>query len=72
MSLLTVPLDGLLTEKIEELIGRGRAANKADFARRALQHYIEEQAILDVLSAEQEVSEGKILCGDLDELAAKI
>lgn len=67
-----MPLDGLLTEKIEELIGRGRAANKADFARRALQHYIEEQAILDVLSAEQEVSEGKILCGDLDELAAKI
>lgn len=72
MGILTVPLNNNLSEKIEELIGRGYAANKADFARRALEYYIGEQAIIDVLSAEREAREGKILSGDIDELAAKL
>lgn len=72
MSLLTVPLDAHLSEQIENLVKSGRAANKAEFARRALEHYIEEQAIMDVLRAEQEVRGGKILSGDIDELAARL
>ncbi|MBI4272769.1 hypothetical protein HY621_02880, partial [Candidatus Uhrbacteria bacterium] len=64
--------DRHLSEKIETLIKNGNAANKAEFARRALEHYIEEQAIFDVLRAEQEVRGGKILSGDIDELAAKL
>lgn len=72
MALLTVPLDAQLSEKIEALVKSGQAANKAEFARRALEYYIEEQAIMDVLRAEQEVRGGKILSGDIDELAAKI
>ncbi len=72
MSLLTVPLTTTLSQKIEELVRQGRAANKADLARRALEYYIEEQAICDVLSAEREISEGKILAGDIDSLAKKL
>ncbi len=72
MGLLTVPLNNNLSEKIEELIGRGHAANNADFARRALEYYIEERAIIDVLSAEREAREGKIFSGDIDDLAVKL
>ncbi|MBI4250442.1 hypothetical protein HY622_02535 [Candidatus Uhrbacteria bacterium] len=72
MGILTVPLTTHLSEKIEELIKNGRAANKADLARRALEKYIEDQAVADVLNAEREVCEGKALSGDLDELAAKL
>lgn len=72
MGLLTVPLTAQLTKKVGELVRQGKAANKADLARRALQHYIEDQAVLDVLRAEQEVRDGKVLRGDLDALAAKL
>lgn len=72
MSTLTVPLDAQLSEQIEQLVKGGHAANKAEFARRALEHYIEEQAIMDVLRAELEVREGKVLSGDIDQLAAKL
>ena len=72
MSLLTVPLNANLSEKIEQMVKLGVAANKADFARRALEHYIEEIAVLAVLQSEQEAGEGKILSGDLDELTRKI
>ena len=72
MGILTVPLTPQLSEKIEDMIRHGRAANKADLTRRALEHYIEEQAIIDVLNAEREVHEKKILSGDLDMLAKKL
>ena len=72
MSTLTVPLTAEISEKIEDLVRRGRAANKADLARRALEKYIEDQAVADVLTAEQEVRDGRVLSGDLDELAAKL
>ena len=72
MGILSVPLPAQLSEQIEELIKRGCAANKADLARRALEKYIEDQAVADVLNAERETREGKILSGDLDELAAKL
>ena len=72
MTLLTVPLNKNLSQKIEEMIKHGYAANKADLARRALEQYIEDQAVSNVLRAEQEIKEGKTLRGDLDDLAGKI
>lgn len=72
MGLLTVPLTAQLSKKVGEMIKHGKAANKADLARKALQYYIEEQAILDVLKAEQEVRDGKLLRDNLDALARKI
>ncbi|MBI3626915.1 hypothetical protein HY224_02630 [Candidatus Uhrbacteria bacterium] len=72
MTLLTVPLNKNLAQKIDEMIKHGYAANKADLARRALENYIEDRAVLNVLQAEQEVKEGKVFRGKLDDLAGKI
>ena len=72
MSTLSVPLTPELERMIDKLVQDGVASNKAELARKAIEFYAEEQAIQDVLQAEREVSEGKFLEGDLDELAKKI
>jgi len=51
------------------MIEDGQAANVSDLVRKALMKYREDQAVNDVLQAEQEGREGKTLTGDLDELA---
>lgn len=71
MSMLSVPLTPALEETIERLVKDGIAANKADLARKAIEYFAEQQAIEDVLRAERELKEGKLLRGDLDELAKK-
>lgn len=49
------------------LIKEGNASNKADLVRKAIDRYIEEQAIEDILKAAKEPR----LEGDLDELAKR-
>jgi Arc/MetJ-type ribon-helix-helix transcriptional regulator len=51
------------------MIDSGFAANKADVVRKALIKLKEDEAVNSVLRAEQEAREGKLLEGDLDELA---
>lgn len=72
MSVLSVPLTPELAMKIDQLIEAGIAPNKAEAARMAIDHFIEEKAVEAVLKAEQEVKDGKILRGDLDDLAKKL
>lgn len=72
MSLLSVPLTPKLENMINELIKDGVAANKADLARKAIEKLAEDHAVQVVLDAEKELSEGKGLSGDLDELAKKL
>ena len=72
MSTLSVPLQPHHEELIESLVTKGVAANKADVVRKALNLLAEEEAVMSVLKSEQEVRDGKILKGDLKELAAKI
>ena len=72
MTTLSVPLTPKLEDIINSFIQDGYASNKAEVARKALLHLAEEKAIQDVLEAQREVGEGKILYGDLDELAKKI
>ena len=71
MSMLSVPLTPELEKTIERLVKDGVATNKADLARKAIEHFAERQAIEDVLIAERELKDGEILRGDLDELAKK-
>ena len=68
MSTLSVPLTADMLKKIEALIRQGVAGNKAELVRRAIDKYIEDQAVQAVLQAEMEPS----LEGDLDELIKKI
>jgi len=71
MSTISVPLTPELEEKIESLVKSGVGANKADVMRKALSRLSEEEAINAVLQAEKELSEGKVLRGDLREIAKK-
>lgn len=69
MTTISVPLPAFLEEFIENMVKSGFAANKADLVRKALIKLREDEAVNSVLRAEQEIKEGKLLDGDLDELA---
>lgn len=68
MSTLSVPLSADMLKAIEQLVKNGVAANKADLVRKAIDKYLEHQAVQAVLDAEKEPT----LEGDLDELAKKL
>lgn len=72
MSTLSVPLPPHLEEFITDQIKKGFASNKAEVVRKALRLLREEEAINAVLKSEREVSEGKLLRGDLRKLIKKI
>ncbi|MBI2039245.1 MAG: ribbon-helix-helix protein, CopG family [Candidatus Niyogibacteria bacterium] len=71
MTTLSVPLPAHLEELVKKL-ARERGSNKAAIVREALERFAEEEAIAVVLKAEQELSEGKLLRGDLRTLVKKI
>ncbi|MBU2213047.1 ribbon-helix-helix domain-containing protein [Patescibacteria group bacterium] len=68
MTTVSVPLPEEFLRQIEQLIADGVASNKADAIRKAVQKYLEDQAVERVLRARKEPS----LDGDLDELAAQL
>ena len=72
MTTISVPIPAHLEEAINNLIESGYGSNKADVVRKAIIRLTEEEAVLAVLKAEQEIKEGKGLTGDLIELAKKI
>lgn len=65
MPTISVPLQEDLAEFVRTQVKRGYAHNKAEVVRKAIRRLAEEEAIAAVLSAEQQVREGKILRGDL-------
>jgi Arc/MetJ-type ribon-helix-helix transcriptional regulator len=71
MTTLSIPISGDLEKFIEGMIADGKGANKADVVRRALREYEENEALANILKAEQEFKEGKALTGDLRELVKK-
>ena len=71
MSTISVPLTPKLEEAMNSLIEKGYGRNKADVMRKALELLTEEEAVQDVLRAEKELGEGKLLKGDLRKLAKK-
>ena len=67
MTTISVPLPAELLKALENLIKQGKASNKADAVRRALEAYVEQQAVEDVLRASREPR----LKGDLRTLAKR-
>lgn len=67
MSTLSIPVSPHMLLAIEDLVRDGRASNKADLVRKAIENYLKEEAIRAILQAEKEPT----LEGDLDELAKK-
>jgi Arc/MetJ-type ribon-helix-helix transcriptional regulator len=68
MSTLSIPIAEDLLRQIEELIKRGLFKNKAEVVRKALEKYLEDFTVQEVLDAAKEPH----LSGNLDELAKKI
>lgn len=72
MSTLSVPLPTYLDEFIVRVVRRGDAANKADVVRRALLRMAEDDAVLSVLRAEQEVKDGRAVSGNLRKILKRL
>ena len=72
MSTLSVPLTRNLEDIVNSFVKKGYASNKAEVMRKALVFLAEEEAIQEVLKAEKELLEGKILRGDIRKIMAKI
>ena len=68
MTTISVPLTAELLQAIERLIQSGIASNKADAIRKAVQAYIEQQEVEEILRASRETP----LEGDIDTLACKL
>jgi len=64
MSTISVPLTQELERELDTLIAEGVGSSRADVMRQALAKFVEDTAVLNVLIAEQEVKEGKVLRGD--------
>lgn len=67
MTTISVPLTADLLQALESFIRHNRGRNKADVMRRALEKYLEDQAVEAVLQAQREPS----LRGNFDDLLKK-
>ena len=72
MSTLSVPMSPDLESFISEMIEKGAASTKSDVVRQALVRYREDQAVEAVLRAERELSEGKVLRGNIRDIVDKM
>lgn len=67
MTTISVPLNPEIEQALNELVDI-TGANRSAVIRKAIEMYREEEAIKDILIAQREVAEGKILRGNLDDL----
>lgn len=68
MTTISVPINGELESFINYQIEIGNSETKAGFIRRAIIKMQEEYYISEILEAEKEMKEGKIVKGDLKSL----
>jgi len=68
MSTISVPLSKDHEDRLDTLVKQGVGSSRAAVMRKALDKLAEDEAVEAVLRAEREVSEGKILKGDLRKL----
>jgi Arc/MetJ-type ribon-helix-helix transcriptional regulator len=72
MSTISVPLTPELESALNRLVKSGVAETKAGVMRRALKKMSDEEAINDILEAQQEAREGKLIRGDIRKIIAKM
>jgi Arc/MetJ-type ribon-helix-helix transcriptional regulator len=68
MSTLSVPIPAHMEESLNNLIKNGHGSNKAEIVRNAIKAFIENEAVMAVLRAEQEPT----LKGNLRDLMKKV
>lgn len=67
MTTISVPLNPQVEQDLSELV-EITGANRVAVIRKAIEMYREEEAIQDILQSQREISEGKIIRGDLRKL----
>ena len=67
MSTISVPLTPELEKSLIQIVAE-TGLSKADIMRSALDYYAEEVAVNNVLAAQQEHKDGKLLRGDLESI----
>jgi putative addiction module CopG family antidote len=72
MTTISVPITKEQKKFVEARVKSGKAATVAHAVRQAIQLLEEDEAIAQVLRAEQEISAGKGLRGNLDDLLRAI
>lgn len=70
MSTISVPLSKDLLAHLDQLVA-DTGATRAAVMRKALEKLAEDEAVEAVLRAEREVSQGKILRGDIKKLLSE-
>lgn len=68
MSTISVPINAELEDFINHQVKIGNSETKAGFIRRAIIKMQEDFYISEILEAEKEMKEGKIIRGDLKDL----
>ncbi len=71
MTTLSIPVTTKQEKFIASLVESGSAANMAHAVRQALDFYLEEKLVADVMESEMEMRQGKILYGDPRKLIKK-
>ncbi len=69
MTTISVPLNPKVEQALSELV-EITGANRVAVIRKAIERYREDEAMNDIIIAQREVLEGKILRGNLDDLLA--
>ncbi|MEY3784553.1 MAG: hypothetical protein RLZZ230_875 [Candidatus Parcubacteria bacterium] len=64
MSTISVPLNAQAEQELKELV-EITGANRVAVIRRAIEKYREEEAVNALLQSDREISEGKVIRGDL-------
>lgn len=70
MSTISVPLSKELITHLDQLVAN-TGATRAAVMRKALEKFAEDEAVEAVLRAEREVSQGKILRGDIKKILSE-
>ncbi len=72
MTNISIPLSAKLLEAVEKRVHDGYEESKSSLVRKAIEKYLEDKFVEEILLARREVKEGKTLKGDLKELLKRI
>jgi predicted transcriptional regulator len=71
MTTISVPLDPKLEQQLDKLVST-YGSSRAAVMRKALERMAEDEAINDVLVAQREMKEGRLIRGDLETILADL
>ncbi len=71
MTTISVPISKENESFIRNLVKSGKAANKAHAVRMALTRFEEDEFMSEILCAENDIKEGRVVKGDLREIMSR-